>query len=143
MEPKQIEIRCTIELLAKPESVALDAIKKIVSNIEENGKKLEVREIRYGEPKKVEQDFYSVFATFTVKSDITSIFGFILDYAPSSIEVLSSGELKISLADLQGILNDLSGRLNEMDLAIKTISAQNIILSNENEGLKKNRKDSE
>ncbi len=142
MEQGQIEIRCTIELLAKPESVALDAIKKIVNHIEENGEKLEVKDVSYGEPQKVAQDFYSVFATFRMKADPTAIFGFILDYAPSSVEVLTAGDTRISMADLQGMLNDISGRLNEMDMAIKTFSAQNIILHNENESLKKTQKDS-
>lgn len=136
MESKPIEIRCTIELLAKPESVALDAIKKIVNNIEENGEKLEVKDVTYGEPKKVEQDFYSVYSTFKIKADPSAIFGFILDYAPSTIEVLNAGDARVSMADLQGILNDVSGRLNEMDLAIKAFSAQNVILTNENKALK-------
>ena len=137
VEEPQIELRCMLELLAKPKEAALDALKKILSNIEEEGNKLEVRDVTYSEPQKVEAEFYSVFATFKIKADPTSIFGFLLDYAPSSIEVLNTRELRLSISDLQGILNDISGRLNQMDQSIKTFSAQNVILGNENSQLKK------
>jgi hypothetical protein len=137
MEANEIELRCTIELLAKPKDTATDALKKILSNIEENGKKLEARDVEYGEPKKVEQDFFSAFATFKVRSDPTTIFNFILDYAPSTVEVMNGGDVRVSIADLQGILNDISGRLNQMDSNIKMFSAKTVILSKENEELKK------
>ncbi len=137
MEEGTIELRCTIELLAKPQEAATQALKKIVENLEENGKKLEVSMVEYAEPQKVEQDFFSAYATFNVKAEINEIFGFILDYAPSVIEVINTSETKVSSTDLQGILNDMSGRLNEMDKNIKIFSAQNIILSKENEELKK------
>ena len=137
MEAPQVELRCMLELLAKPKEVAVDALKKILSNIEEEGNKLAVTDVTYSEPQKVEADFYSAFATFKIKADPTSIFGFVLDYAPSSIEVLNTRELRLSMSDLQGILNDISGRLNQMDQSIKTFSAQNAILGNENSQLKK------
>jgi hypothetical protein len=137
MEEKEIEIRCTIELMAKPKEVAADALKKILSSIEENGSKLTPTDVIYGEPQKVEQDFYSAFATFKIKAEPAFVFSFILDYAPSSIEVLNSGNINLSFVDLQGILNDLSGRLNQMDANIKMFSAQNVILTQENEELKK------
>lgn len=140
MDTAEIELRCTIELLAKPKDTATAALKKILENIEENGKKLKVTDVSYGEPQKVEQDFYSAFSTFKIKSDPTSIFSFILDYAPSTIEVLNSGDVRVSMSDLQGILNDISGRLNQMDTNIKLFSAQNIILNKENEELKKTAK---
>ena len=137
MEENTIDLRCTIELLAKPKETAIEALKKIVENIEENGKKLEVNEVTYGDPTPVEQDFFSAFVTFRLKAEINEIFGFIIDYAPSVIEVLNTGDTKVTSADLQSVLNDVSGRLNEMDKSIKIFSAQNIILSKENEELKK------
>lgn len=137
MEENDIEIKCTIELLAKPKDIASEALKKIVNNIEEDGKKLDVSDVVYGEPKLVEQDFYSAFATFKIRAPTSAIFGFILDYAPSSIEILSMRDTRVSMADLQAILNDVSGRLNQMDSNIKLFSAQNVILSKENEELKK------
>ena len=137
MNEPEIEVRCTIELLAKPKEAAVMALKQIVNNLEENGKKLAVSDITYSEPKLVEEEFYSAFSTFKIKSDITSIFGFILDYAPSSTELLSTKNLSVSPADLQGIFNDIAGRLNEMDQRIKMFSGQNVLWTHENEELKK------
>jgi hypothetical protein len=137
MEGNQIELRCILELLAKPKEMAVDALKKILANIEEEGSKLEVSDATYSEPKKVEQDFYSAFATFKIKADPVAAFGFVLDYAPSSVEVHNAKDIKLSITDLQAILNDISGRLNQMDQNIKIFSAQNVILTNENAQLKK------
>ena len=42
-----------------------------------------------------------------------------MDYAPSSIEVMTTKDAKLSITDLQALLNDLSGRMNEMDQRLK------------------------
>jgi hypothetical protein len=132
----ELELRCSVELIAKPKETVVDALKRLVHGIEENGKKLEVSSESYSEPKLVEKDFYSAFATFNIKADFMSLVNFVLDYAPSSIEVLKPGKMEVSLADLQTTLNDISGRLNEMDHLIKLYSTQLLLTDKENRGLK-------
>ncbi|MCL4398901.1 hypothetical protein M1293_00095 [Candidatus Parvarchaeota archaeon] len=141
MEEEEISVRCVLELMAKPEGAAVEALKKIVENMEENGKKLKITQVEYGDPKPMREGFFSAFARFTVTSDIESIFGFVLDYAPSSIEVLNKKNVSLSMSAFQALLNDISGRLNEMDEKIKVFSGQAIILSRQNEELKKKLED--
>ena len=117
--------------------MAVEALKKILNNLEENGKKLTVSDVTYSDPKEAGNDFYSAFSTFKIKSDVQSLFSFVLDYAPSSTEVLATKDVKISAADFQAVLNDISGRLNQMDHDIKLFSSQNLILTRQNEELKK------
>ena len=57
--------------------------------------------------------------------------------APSSIEVMTTKDAKLSITDLQALLNDLSGRMNEMDQRLKIFSGQTILLSQQLEELKK------
>ncbi len=133
----ELELKCTIELMAKPKEVAVDAAKKIISNIEEGGKHLAVSNVEYAEPKLIKDDFYSTYAVFNIKGTIPEIFGFVMDYAPTSIELIKTKEIKVSPPDLQALLNDLAGRLNDMDQKIKIFSGQTILLSRENEELKK------
>ncbi len=137
MEDEEIELRCTIELIGKPKEETEKAIKKIVDNIEESGKKLAVSSQTYGEPKLIQDDFYSVYCTFNIKSDLLSLFYFVIDYAPSSIELLTTKQVGVKAVDLQGLFNDLSGRMNEMDQKIKIYSGQAMLLANELEALKK------
>ena len=60
-----------------------------------------------------------------------------MDYAPSSIEVLITKDVKLSTTDLQALMNDLSARLTEMDQRIKIFSGQTLLLSQQLEELKK------
>ncbi|MBE5729129.1 hypothetical protein IHI26_01685 [Candidatus Parvarchaeota archaeon] len=136
-EENEVELRCTIELMARPKEAAIDSLKKILATAEENGKKLRIYNEVYSEPKELEKDFYSVYVTFNVSSDIESLFNFILDYAPSTIEVIKPEKVDLPISSLQTLLNDISGRLNEMDQTIKVYSASNVLLQNENSELKK------
>ena len=127
-EENEVELRCTIELMARPKEAAIDSLKKILATAEENGKKLRIYNEVYSEPKELEKDFYS---------DMESLFNFILDYAPSTIEVIKPEKVELPISSLQTLLNDISGRLNEMDQTIKVYSASNVLLQNENNELKK------
>ncbi len=131
-----IKARCILEVLARPKEAAVDALKKIIQNLEENGKKLEVSNEEYSEPKAMENDFFSAYVKFDISGDLDSIFNFVLDYAPSSIEILEPEKVTMEMVDLQTMLNDLSGRLNELDQKIKIYSASNVLLAKENQELK-------
>ena len=96
-----------------------------------------IEEESYAEPKEVKDGFYSSFADFKIKGSVIDLFGFVMDYAPSSIEVLTTKDAKLSITDLQALLNDLSGRMNEMDQRLKIFSGQTILLSQQLEELKK------
>ena len=132
-----IELKCTIELMGKPKEAVVDSLKKILSNIEENGNRLEVSAEEYAEPNPVNEGFYSAFARFSIRGNLVDLFGFVMDYAPSSIEVLTIKDAKLSATDVQVLLNDLSGRMNEMDQRIKIFSGQVMLLSQQMEELKK------
>lgn len=137
MAEEEIELQCTIELMGKPKEAVLDSLKKITENIEENGNKLEVKEVEYADPQEVKDGFYTSFSKFKIKGNVVDLFGFVMDYAPSSIEIVSTKDVKLSITDLQALMNDLSGRMTEMDQRIKIFSGQTILLSQELEELKK------
>lgn len=137
MAEGELELRCVIEIMGKPKEAVTDSLKKITNSIEENGKKLEVSDVEYADPQEVKDGFFSSYSKFKIKGDVMDLFGFVMDYAPSSIELLSQKEVKLSAADLQGLLNDLSGRMTDMDQKIKIFSGQTILLSQQLEELKK------
>jgi hypothetical protein len=140
MAEELIEVKCTIELMGKPKEAVMDSLKKIISNIEENGNKLEVSEIEYADPNEVKDGFFSSFARFKIKGNVVDLLGFVMDYAPSSIELLTTRDTKISMTDLQALMNDLSGRMSEMDQRIKIFSGQTVLLSQQLDQLKKEMK---
>ncbi len=68
------------------------------------GKHLAVSNVEYAEPKLIKDDFYSTYAVFNIKGTIPEILGFVMDYAPTSIELIKTKEIKISPPDLQALL---------------------------------------
>jgi hypothetical protein len=140
MADELIELKCTIELMGKPKEAVMDSLKKITSNIEENGNKLEVSETEYADPNEVKDGFFSSFTRFRIKGSVVDLLGFVMDYAPSSIELLTTRDTKLSMTDLQALMNDLSGRMNEMDQRIKIFSGQTVLLSQQLDQLKKEMK---
>ncbi len=143
MPEDEIELECTIELSSNNQEVLVNSLKQIVKRIEENGKKLSISNDTYSEPREIEMKelekagkFYSAFAKFNVSADLESIIGFVLDYAPSTIEVIKPFNLNVNITSLQAILNDISGRINEMDQKIKLFSLKSSLLEQENKELK-------
>ena len=134
---EELELKCTIELMGKPKEEVLKSLKNIIENIEENGNKLSVNEVEYAAPNEVKDGFFSSFASFKIKGSTADLFGFVMDYAPSSREVLTTKDVKLSTTDLQALMNDLSARLTEMDQRIKIFSGQTLLLSQQLEELKK------
>ena len=103
---ENIKLRCILELMARPKEMAVNALKSIIDKIEENGKKLEISNVKYSEPKEVENDFFSAYAEFEIQGDFDSLFNFVLDYAPSSIEVIEPSKIILDMATLQTSLKD-------------------------------------
>ena len=60
---------------------------------------------------------------FEVKN-LETLFGVLLDYLPSSIDIIEPEHLKESAHDINGILNEISGRLHVYDATVKTLKAE-------------------
>ena len=72
---------------------------------------------------------------------VENLIGFCFDFMPSSIEILEPNNLSMEIQEIGDLLNDLLARLHKYDMALKSIRAQNIILSRELQKLKSSEKE--
>ena len=63
--------------------------------------------------------------------DLNVMFGIVIDYLPSSIEIIEPEELKTTSFDTNAILNEVGGRLHAYDAAVKQMKAHNIVIGKE------------
>ncbi len=81
------------------------------------------------EAKQIGEKTWSTFAEIEfLAKDLYSIFAVIFEATPSSIEVIDPEEIRIDMYKLNGLLNDILGKIHQLDMAVKGLSAQNIIL---------------
>ena len=59
---------------------------------------------------------------------ISEIVGFIIDYHPSSIEIIEPETIKEDAQELTFVLNDLLQKVHNLDLQVKALLAKNKIL---------------
>lgn len=125
-ENSKIECRSIITLEGRPVDYVKKVIEKVVSMISE---RYDVKKKDFSKPEKVGESIYSVFVEieFSAKN-FEGVLGYILDFGPSSIEILEPDEIRISSAELQGILNDLISNIQKMNNRIKVLEASNVIL---------------
>jgi len=76
--------------------------------------------------------FFSTFAEAELEfKQIEDLLGFCFDYMPSSVEILHPDGLKLSLPNMNNMINDLIARLHQYDMVLKNIHAQNMLMKKE------------
>lgn len=76
--------------------------------------------------------FFSTFAEAELEfQQIEDLIGFCFDYMPSSVEVLHPDGVRLTLPNVNNILNDLLARLHQYDMVLKNIHAQNMLMKKE------------
>ena len=114
--------RITIEMMGSPPEFVESSLKKVEEKIRGEYR---VYEVRYEKPVKVGDMYYSVFFEMELEfKDIEQMFGFILDYGPSTIEVLESKPIKVEPLKLQNAANDTTAILHELLKQINLLKAQ-------------------
>ena len=76
--------------------------------------------------------FYSTFAEAELEfKQIEDLLGFCFDYMPSSVEILHPDGLRLTLPNMNNMINDLIARLHQYDMVLKNIHAQNMLMKKE------------
>ena len=81
-------------------------------------------------PKSVSEKSWSSFIELEiVVASFSDMIGLIMDYLPSSVEILEPRTFTEDIANLTDILNDFATRLHQHDMEIKKLRAVNNILA--------------
>ncbi len=123
----EIQIKAIIEVVGAPE----EHLKKTIELLSDSlSKKYEVINKVLNEPKKYSKKLFSTFLEieFIVPS-MSELIGFVIDYHPSSVEIIEPEEIKESSQELTFVINDLISKIHRMDIQIKALTAKNKLLA--------------
>jgi hypothetical protein len=132
---EKIRVRFIVEMLGRPKEILSKALEDLIKEIKKDGRVVENE--TYSKPKKVGKLIFSAFVEFEMICEgLDGLIGAIIDYAPTTVELISPEKVDIGIFDLQEILNDLTARLHELDKQVKIYQANNIILQKKLQDLK-------
>ena len=122
-----------IEIGGRPKSLIEDAVKKVDTNLKEE-KEFKVIEnkidsVEFNEEK---QMFFGLIETKIKFNDINKIFNFMLDYTPTSCEIIEPSDLKIDLNSFNNFLNEMGGNFLTLQNEVRTLRAHIHNLQKEN-----------
>jgi hypothetical protein len=124
--PKKVRAIIIVEILGRPADHVKEALKLHVGQLK-NSKEIEVLSESISEPKRLEteQEAYTCFAEIDLRTvSLYKMVEIILDYMPSSVEILEPTTLSFSTTEINGFLNDLTGRLHKYDELAKIAQMQ-------------------
>ena len=127
---KQYQGHAIMEVLGKPKEHVAETLRLLEKRARET-KELEVIESSIDEPEQVEEDstLYSGFLDMELKFlNQETIFGFIFDYMPTSLEITDPDRLSMDLPTYNGFLSDFIGRIHEYDKIVKEKIGENVQL---------------
>ncbi|MDD2678399.1 MAG: hypothetical protein PHT91_00315 [Candidatus Nanoarchaeia archaeon] len=108
------------ELLEKTAKTMLDSIKKNFKTEDEHIEK----------PVKSGKEFYASFIETTISfKNLEEFFSFMINYSPTSAEIIEPYKFELSAGELENFSNDFLGKLHEIDKQLKTQLSLNKILS--------------
>ena len=119
-----IKVRIIFHVLGWPPDALNNILKKLVDGVRKSWK---IISEDYSEPEKLKdtEKMYSSFVEFVAEvPNFTSLFTFVLNYAPSVVEILEPKEIVISMDELQDAFADMSAKLQDLDKQIKFFSAK-------------------
>ncbi len=121
-----IKARFFIEYLGNNKDSLISRIKASVNQIKE---RFNVLEDTIGEPDEIEKGVYSCYLEITIDFDsLEDLFGFILDFTPTVVEVLSPDKIILSISEFQNILNDFASKVRTVAWAARELWAENQLL---------------
>ena len=137
---EKIVAKIIMEMLGAPKEHVDETMKLVVDKMSKDDKfkvlvnkvfpAEEINDSKLQGNKKVK--FFSTFAESELEfKEIEDLIGFCFDYMPSSVEVLHPDGLRLTLPNVNNVLNDLIARLHQYDMVLKNIHAQNQLMKKE------------
>lgn len=129
VEDGWIHAKMIMEIAGRPEEHVNNTLKEIGNKFEKE--KLKIISLTLHRAKDVGEGIFSGFAEADfLTAKMSTLFGFVYDYMPSSLEIVSPDNLTETTANISNILNDLIAKLHQYDNAFKNLYTKNLILNN-------------
>jgi len=124
-----IKARSIIEIVGGPKEYVDQAMGIVIDKIQHD-EKITLLNKKIFEAKQIgDNPLFSSFSEVDIEvRDIADLFGFCFDFLPSSVEIYEPSSLSFKSESVNDMLNELMSKLHQYDIAVKNISAQNILL---------------
>ena len=123
VEQGWLRIWLVFELLAVSEAKANEAMQEHIKKLD-NDSRIKVYKKQLSDIKKIEKPLKGVKEGFSLTADIElvvqnfdNIVQIVLEYGPSSIEVLDPKNIKMGMGEAQGVLNSISQMMHRFAAA--------------------------
>tara|TARA_Y100000310_G_scaffold302635_1_gene340134 strand:- start:454 stop:870 length:417 start_codon:yes stop_codon:yes gene_type:complete len=130
---EEIQTKVVIEILGKPKEHVDTTIKKYVDKILENFKV--TNHVLYEAEELKDEKFKGMFSSFVDFDmnfkDFNSLVIFCFDFMPSSVEIVNPKRFDLDSEEVMSFLNDLMTKLHDLDMMVKNLSAENVLLKRE------------
>ena len=131
-EKKEIRFRAIMEIMGRPAEFLTETLNKTIDTLEKE-EKMKVLNKQIYEPKELEErkDLFTLFAEVEVSAvGLDSLFGFIVKYAPSNIEIIDTSEIRLPVNEVNMILNGFVEKVHKMEYLDKALRMENAMLKN-------------
>lgn len=131
----KLKARMTIEIIGSPVEILPKFLQKVMIKFKERGGVSVFKEV-YLDPTKVSDKMFSSFVEVECGVNaIETLLGLVIDFGPSSVEILEPDEINLKTGEFQAILNDLVIELRKMDAKVREVGMQNFALNKRIEAL--------
>ena len=104
----KVVLKAIIDLAGKPEEAVLKALDEVEKRVGEE-ESFELVEVAKAEPELQEGGLYTAFLDLEIKCNSPrDAMKFIVEYLPTSIEIIEPSVLKVSSEELSDVLNDMA-----------------------------------
>jgi len=114
-------VRCIVEIAGHPKEHVESVMKELIKKIQGELKVMKYNIFEAQEKEKIFLTFTEIEIEF---EDFDKLFGFCLDYVPTSIEFLEPKEISIKREELESGVNDLLEKLQQDNILIKRLKAE-------------------
>jgi len=118
-----------IEIAGKPPEYIKEVLEKAIEQLEkEEGSK--VINKNFHEPQlDAEKSLYSAFVEVELKvNSLPTLVCLILEYLPSSIEIIKPSEMHMQISEVNGLVNDIAAKMHKVTDITRRIGSENYIL---------------
>jgi len=109
-----------IEIAGSPKEHVEEVMKELVKKIQEEKKVLRYKIFEAQEREKMFFTFTELDVDF---ASFEELFGFCLDYMPSSVEMLED-DFNVKRDEMENVVNDLLAKLHSYDMTLKNLRAE-------------------
>jgi hypothetical protein len=130
---EKILAKVVVEVVGSPKEHVEMTIRKYIERIEENFKI--INHVLYDAEQLKEEKFKGMFSSFVDLemefNESKEIVGFCFDYMPSSIDIIKPEKFSLESKEMSDMINDLIAKLHNLDMNVKNLNAQNVLLKRE------------